>query len=376
MSSDQGNVLVVDDDEMTRILMARYLERHGLAVTGVPDGSTALTHVEQGRHDLVLLDVFMEGMNGLETLQAIRRVRPAADLPVIMATARDQPCDVVEALRLGASDYVSKPFDYSVVLARVQTHLALKRSTERMRRDLAAAARVQAALLPAPTIDLPGAHFACALRPCTELAGDLLNVVPLDGRRVVFYVLDVTGHGAAAALLAVMVHKALGQMREAAPAEVAARLNREFPLDFKTRQSFTLLYAVLALPSGEVRFVSAGHPGPAHLPRQGPARAFNLPGFPIGWVDGVYEEQALVLAPGDRLYLYSDGATEAPGPDQAQFGEERLLATLEAARGMPLAQSVGAALRAVEDWGGGAPPRDDVSLLAVERTAEGPRAGA
>jgi response regulator RpfG family c-di-GMP phosphodiesterase len=109
-------------------------------------------------------------------------------------------------LRLGANDYVTKPFDFPVVLARVQTQLALKRSVERivrleqslaqrnaeleeanrcMKRDLETAAKVQAALLPREVPAMAGADFAWQFKPCTELAGDLLNIVPLGERRFV-----------------------------------------------------------------------------------------------------------------------------------------------------------------------------------------------
>jgi sigma-B regulation protein RsbU (phosphoserine phosphatase) len=379
MTANRPSLLLVDDDDLTRDLLARYLEGHGLAVTGVTDGSEGLARIERGDHDLVLLDILMEGLSGLEILTAVRRRYSATDLPVIMATSRDQSRDVVEALKLGANDYVTKPFDYPVVLARVQTQLALKRSVDqirelerRMRRDLEAAARVQAALLPGSLPDLPTARFAWEFKPCTELAGDLLNVIPLDGGRVALYVLDVVGHGVAAALLAVMVNRVLAQLRRSAgqppgPAEVAARLNSEFPWDPQTTQFFTLLYGVLELATGEFRFIAAGHPGPVYLPRQGAAREFNLPASPIGLGDGPYQEHSLTLRPGDRLYLYSDGLVEARNNTGA-FGAKRLLERVEQGRASSLPDALGMLLRAAQEWCGEDPPHDDISLLAVERT--------
>jgi sigma-B regulation protein RsbU (phosphoserine phosphatase) len=394
MDANQASLLLVDDDDMTRDLLSRFFERHGFAVMGVANGGQALACIDQGGHDLVLLDVLMDGLSGLEILELVRQSRPTTDLPIVMATSRDQGRDVVEALRLGANDYVTKPFDFPVVLARVQTQLALKRSVDqivrleqslarknaeleeanrRMKRDLDAAAKVQAALLPQALPTLAGAAFAWTFRPCTELAGDLLNVVQLDDRRVALYVLDVVGHGAAAALLAVMVNRVLGQLRLSggrleAPAEVANHLNREFPWDCQTSQFFTLLYGVLEPDSGAFRFVAAGHPGPAHLPRDSAARNLKLQGSPVGLGDGRYEEHSLTLRPGDRLYLYSDGILEAQNKDGKTFGESRLLDQIEQGRAVPLADSLGLLLRAAQDWCGEVPPHDDISLLAVERT--------
>src|SRR5438132_10089266 len=133
MTIAQASLLLVDDDAVTRGLLARYLERNGFAVTGAADGDEALVRIEEGGHELVLLDILMEGRGGLEILSTIRGKYATTDLPVIMATSKDQGADVVEALRLGANDYVTKPFDLPVVLARVQTQLALKRSVDQIR---------------------------------------------------------------------------------------------------------------------------------------------------------------------------------------------------------------------------------------------------
>jgi class 3 adenylate cyclase len=124
-----GRLLLVDDDAENRGLLLRRLTKAGYAVTAVGDGANALRQVESGDFELVLLDVLMPGLSGIEVLASIRRTRSASDLPVIMVTALGGSEDTVAALRGGANDYVSKPFDMTVVLARVENQLALKRST-------------------------------------------------------------------------------------------------------------------------------------------------------------------------------------------------------------------------------------------------------
>jgi sigma-B regulation protein RsbU (phosphoserine phosphatase) len=151
------------------------------------------------------------------------------------------------------------------------------------------------------------------------------------------------------------------------PAEVAAELNRRFPMDPETSQFFTLLYGLLDRQTHEFRYVSAGHPGPAYLPRGAGAMAPVAGGLPIGvGADSAYEERVLPLVRGDRLYLYSDGIPEAFGADGKQFGTRRLLDFLDADRGVPLRQSVSGLVTAVEQWCGATSPRDDISVLAVE----------
>ena len=117
------SILVVDDNESNRDALCRRLGRRGYATTPAADGPEALRLLGERAFDLVLLDVMMPGMSGLEVLERIRRDRSPSDLPVIMATAQDQSEDIVRALSLGASDYVTKPFSPLGLIAKVQEAL-------------------------------------------------------------------------------------------------------------------------------------------------------------------------------------------------------------------------------------------------------------
>lgn len=126
-------VLVVDDNEMNRDLLCRRLHRNGIRTVAVEDGYRALAWLEANRCDLVLLDIMMPGMDGIEVLSRIRATRDGTELPVIMATAKGEQADIVRALEKGANDYVTKPLEFPVVLARVGVQLALKAANERVR---------------------------------------------------------------------------------------------------------------------------------------------------------------------------------------------------------------------------------------------------
>jgi sigma-B regulation protein RsbU (phosphoserine phosphatase) len=414
MAADLGTLLVVDDDELNRDMLSRRLERKGYSVAVSPDGPGALALVAQRAFDLVLLDVMMPGLSGLEVLKILRQRRPATELPVIMATARDQSEEIVYALRLGANDYVTKPLDFPVVMARIETQIRLKRSVEettrlkhvlternqaleeanarltrinrRMERDLRTAARIQAALLPRRVPTYATTRFAWHFEPCEELAGDSLNVVSLDDRRVGLYVLDVSGHGVASALLSVTLSRMLSAPRDPSsvlvrsaepqdgngspilplpPGEVADELSRRFPFDLTTGQYFTIIYGLFDVITGEFQYVSAGHPGLAYVPATGPPRIIDVPGFPIGLAPDPYESRSFRLEPGDRIYLYSDGITEAMSPTDVLFSAERMLGGLDRGRSAPLAESVSGLLADVRSWCRGG-LRDDISLVAVE----------
>src|SRR4051812_10653934 len=128
-----ASLLVVDDNESNRDALSRRLGLKGYGVRMAASGAEALTLVATEAYDLVLLDVEMPGMSGFDVLSQIRESRSSTQLPVIMVTARTDGPDIVEAFRLGANDYVTKPIDFPVALARIGTHLAHKWAVEALR---------------------------------------------------------------------------------------------------------------------------------------------------------------------------------------------------------------------------------------------------
>jgi sigma-B regulation protein RsbU (phosphoserine phosphatase) len=396
MAVAPAKLLVVDDNEANRDMLSRRLARRGHEVAVAEDGYQAIEMVKQQDFDVVLLDIMMPKIDGLEVLKVLRQTHSASELPIIMATARDESADIVQALKLGASDYVTKPLDFPVVVARVQTQLSLKRAQEalesanrRMKADLEAAARVQRALLPTTDSISEHAHFAWKYRPCDELGGDSLNVFPIDHRHVAVYVLDVSGHGVPAALLAVTVTRNLtlhedrssiitepgstpGERTIASPLSVIEQLNRMYPMDSEARLYFTIVYGIVDLMTGHFRYVAAGHPGPILVPSSGQPRLFDASGNPVGLLeDAEFEERSLILEPGDRLYLYSDGLDEQRNASGEQFGRERLRDAIAWEREVPLHASLDHLVDEVVAWRGDERLDDDVSILAVERPVAG-----
>ena len=311
-----------------------------------------------------------------------------------MATAKDQSEDVVAGLELGANDYVTKPIDFRVVLARLQTQLALKRATDdlarahaRMKASLEAAARVQQALLPTSSPATDRARFAWRYCPCDELAGDALSLCQLQDRDVCLYVLDVSGHGVPSALLSVTAARALTPSADPAslvptpsdddegvariqPGEIATRLNALYPMESNASHYFTLVFGILDTYTGRFRYVVGGHPGPILVRRNEPPKTVDVPGFPIGLVPGAaYEESVLQLEPGNRLYLHSDGVDEQMNADSEQFGRQRLAQTLAACAEMSLEESLDTVVAEITAWCGADRFTDDVSILAVEMRA-------
>jgi adenylate cyclase len=132
VNEETARILVVDDDPQNRDVLTRRLERYGFEVESAQDGIEMLRRVDAEDFDLVLLDVMMPGMNGLEALERVRRTRSMSELPVILATALAETEDAVEGLGRGANDYVTKPFDFPMLIARVRTQLAVSRSVRKV----------------------------------------------------------------------------------------------------------------------------------------------------------------------------------------------------------------------------------------------------
>ena len=274
---------------------------------------------------------------------------------------------------------------------RLQRGLAKARRVLQQRRweqeeELNAAAQIQQGLLPARLPAVAEFRFAWRFLPYERIGGDLFNIFQLDEATVMAYLFDVSGHGVSSAMVGVSVHQSLSAQtgrivkrifREPpyytilSPAEVMAELEREYPFE-RFEKFFTIVYLLLDSVTGEVRYSSAGHPPPILVRCNGEARTLPDGGGLIGiGVGGPYPERQVQLEPGDRLYLYSDGITEACNPQGEFFGLPRLLGLLAQLQALPLDEGCGRVVEALQQFGKGRPRQDDVTLVALEYLGEG-----
>ncbi len=383
-----ARILMVDDEPANLQVLREALVGLGHQLLVARNGESALELAARAHPHLVLLDIMMPGIDGYETCRRLKADAATADSAVIFLSAMDDTESKVRGLELGAVDYVAKPFKREEVIARVNTHLTLlhlqrelSEANRRMRRDLEAAATVQRSLLPASVPDWPALRVTWRYRPCDELAGDSLNAFRLDDHSVCLYVLDVAGHGVASALLSVSVARALlpgadaivqsrdgeGALVPTAPAEVMRLLNARFPMGVGGDYFFTIVYALLDTRTGRLEYAAAGHPAPLRLTGDGVPDERVPMGPPIGVFDDAHYRQAtLVLEPGDRVYLYSDGLYEAWNDEEEMFGEERLIECLTEARELPLEAGLEQAMTRLDAWSGGRGLEDDVAVIALE----------
>lgn len=418
----ENTILVIDDNDAVRRAFTQILREGGYDVFQAEDGPTGLEVWTDLAPDLVLCDLRMPGMDGLEVLS--RMAQEAPDTPFIVVSGAGTVGDAVEALRRGAWDYVTKPVDDPELLLQAvrraldkarlvrenreyRSHLeALNRQLSEtlgeLQADQEAGRAVQFQLLPQDGLSLGGYVFERRLFPSQVLSGDFVDYFALGDRHVGLYLVDVSGHGAASAFVTAMLAALVGQYREALaraeddtilhPERMLTTLNRDLRAQ-KLNKHATMFYAVVDLQTDTMVYANAGHfPFPLVHYGADKTQALEAPGRPLGLFDeATYAARELPLTGLRSMLLASDGVLELRGPDGHAGRIERLSALLRttgsgtgtagaaggidglvgqlgliASSGAPSSQS-SATLPHLASADG--PLRDDVTLLLVRKEA-------
>jgi sigma-B regulation protein RsbU (phosphoserine phosphatase) len=330
--------------------------------------------------EAVLTDINMPEMDGLSLLGALPQVN--GRLKTVVVSAYGDIANIRAAMNRGAFDFVTKPIDFEDLDATIrktrQEVVNLKRATRdrdrlaAIERELDTARGIQQALLPQRFPPFPQRSefdIHAAMLPARSVGGDFYDFFFVGDDRLAFVIGDVAGKGIPAALYMAVsqtLSRAVGRTG-ADPATALARMNDTLCEQSRIDLFVTLFYGVLDVTSGRLTYASAGHNPPYHLPAGGrPPRALDIPeGLVLGvQCGGLYSNGELRLAPGDGLFLYTDGVTEAMAPGDVLFGEERLEAVLEAPFARPK-EPVEAVTRAVLDFQATRPQHDDVTVMCV-----------
>lgn len=385
MSGREWRLLVVDDNEDNRYTLTRRLTREGYTnLTIAVDGQQALDLLAAQPFDLVLLDVMMPGLNGYDVLQNVRADERLRAIPVIMISALDEIESVIRCIELGAEDYLSKPFNPVLLRARIGASLEKKtlrdemvRNVQRMERELDKAREIQLSMVPhdfpVPTTELPVEVFA-VLEPARETGGDLYECFWIVPGQLCLAVGDVSDKGASAALFMArtkavlrVTATTLAQSGHApGAAELMLRVNQELYKDNSHAMFVTLILCIVDARSGHVEWCNAGHALPYIIGPGGKVSevVFGY-SFPVGVRSKLVCASSVTdLAPGECLFLYTDGVTEAANEREALFGNERLAAVLRTVAGQPPHHIVNAVQRDVRSFAGSASQSDDIAALA------------
>lgn len=336
-----ARILVVDDNRAARGFIALHLRSNGFKnISIVEDGFAALTSMDAVQPELVITDLLMPNMNGLELCGRLRADPKTSEIPVLAQTASTDPDLRAQAFASGATDLLTKPFDPRELLYRVRILLERGRLIERlsefkrrMADELRQAAAIQEALLPSQAtlerikalcpMDVAG-HYEAS----EELGGDIWGIELVGDHKVMIFNADFAGHGLSAALNTMRLHSFIngGPEKSRSPAALLTQLNRFLCDVLPLGQYATMFCGVMDFRECSIEYASAA--APPQLLRSAADRPFEIvqePGFPLGVTrDATYDNFSAPFAPGGTLLLFSDALIETPAPPDAAFTETSL----------------------------------------------------
>jgi sigma-B regulation protein RsbU (phosphoserine phosphatase) len=401
--SNTCKVLVVDDSRVQRKILCSQLARAGLSTIEAASGEEALDICQSVVPDMVISDWMMTGMTGIEFCRAFRALDRESYGYFILLTSKNESAEVALGLDVGADDFLAKPVSGDELRARISAGRRILRMerelTDKNRllsdtlgelqglydsinSDLIEARKLQQSLVRERFRRFGAGDISLLLRPSGHVGGDLVGFFPIGAHRIGIYAIDVSGHGITSALMTArlsgflsgatpeqnlaLVATSDGGFDGQPPVQLARLMNRVVLEELETENYFTMAYADVDLRTGHVAMVQAGHPHPALQRADGSVEYLGQGGLPLGlFEDANYEGFDLILNPGDRLFLMSDGVVEAADTAGRQLGEDGLCQILRnhsMARGSDLLDAMMADLGAFT--GGGFD--DDISGALFE----------
>jgi phosphoserine phosphatase RsbU/P len=370
-----ATILIVDDSPVNLRLVVRTLEGRGYRLLAARNGRAALDIARRACPDLILLDIMMPEMDGFEVCRTLKADPLTRDAIVVFLSALGEVTDKVTGLELGASDYITKPIQAEEVIARVANHVArqqlereVRRSRDRLQKELASAGAMQRGILPATLPTGDGATFSAYYRTSLYAGGDYYHVLRLPDGQFGIIVADVSGHGAPSAIVMAMIRAAVHAFPGFAcdPAEMVRYLNRHFEFLWESPMFATALVALVDPRDRSVTIACAGHPPPL-LMSGGRVRPLPVDAtMPVLMMDlRSVPEVRHVLDAGDRLLFYTDGVTERHDPQDDMYDLPRLKASFERTNGLSPDDQVTSIVRDLDAFGGDRESDDDQTLLLM-----------
>jgi phosphoserine phosphatase RsbU/P len=382
----ESRILVVDDDPLACRLLATILKKHQFANVRAADGGVAALELIDSFHpDLLLLDMQMPDLSGLEVCERIRRRPDLVDLPILVQTATVNRKEMGTLFMAGASDFLSKPINPAELMSRVAVHLERRNLLRELReyrgrtsQELEAARRMQAELLPTPyqqqqLANTAGLRIGAFAQSSSEIGGDIWGLLPINQQAFAIFLADFAGHGVNAALNTFRLHALIHEYRSLHddPAALVTMLNERLSRLLKPGQFATFLYLVIDHGSDRLRFVSAGAPPPiVTAGLRALPTIVEASGVPLGVSRGAqYETCETSFGPDAMLLLYSDGLPEFPDDYGDRIGEAGLLEAMAKSHpGLTPHETIDRLCRAAGIGPGSALP-DDTTIICIDRRA-------
>ena len=377
-------ILVVDDEPDVEPLvlqrMRRHIRRGRYSFVFAHNGVEALQQLQNdGTIDMVVSDINMPQMDGLTLLQQIPTVDP--DIRAVIISAYGDMKNIRTAMNRGAFDFVTKPIDFEdleVTIERTLGHIAQWREALSSRDKLVAlqneldvARNMQQSIL--PTAFPKGDDFEVygGMEPARSVGGDFFDVVHLDHDRIGLAIADVSGKGVPAALFMMSSRTLLkgSAIGSPGPADVLKEVNDLLAQDNEAAMFVTVFYAVYDRNTGRLTYANAGHNAPLYVTAKGECSLLPLTqGLALGIVPGLeFQQDSIVLDPGDTVVMYTDGVNEAMNRKDEEFGNDRLLNIFAGSPPESAVKANAATFDAVYDFVAGAAQSDDITCLTLRR---------
>ncbi|MBF0547168.1 MAG: SpoIIE family protein phosphatase [Candidatus Riflebacteria bacterium] len=375
------NILIVDDQEVNRDLLTRRLSKKGFFCLTASGGIEALETLANQKIDLIILDVMMPEMDGLQVLQIVREKKSANVLPIIMATAKDQSSDIIQALSYGANDYITKPIDFDVLLARIKTQLILKNATEELARrdeenkiELKFAKTVHRSLLPCDVPKMANVDLGINFSPCNSIGGDFYDFYHYpESEKVGLFFADISGHGVAGALLMSMLKilaadcfREIGNLSQS-----MLNMNDRVKESFPDGKFVSALFGIIDPKKREFSFVNAAPEAIAVFKQNG---EFYKPiewGQPLGFFESKalakdsFKEMKVEIIAGETLILFTDGITELQNPEGKMLKFSGFHQFVKEELKQPLQNTLDKVFFRASEYAGKAGPKDDIMMIGI-----------
>ena len=376
-------ILIADDEPFNIDALEQELEDLGYRTISAKNGAEALKKVRTEQPDLLILDIMMPVMDGFEALKRLKADEQTEFIPVIVISAAADLQNMVAGIELGAEDYLPKPFNATLLQARIESSLERKhlRDVEKkylkaLQDEMNIAREIQRCFLPAALPECPGWEFEAWFESAKEVAGDFYDLFPTADGSIVFFVGDVCGKGVGAALFMTLFRSLLRMkcMEESETHEQmllsAVRFSNEYISTVHEADNIfaTLFIGVFQPGTGLVTYVNCGNEPAMLVGRDGQVCEEMGPTGPALGIfqEAIFNTRAGVLETGMALAAYTDGIPDAARLDGIPFGKDGIKTNVS---GVP---STAIAMRnrlqtALHEFTNGAEAVDDITLVVISR---------
>lgn len=370
---EQPLILIVEDNPASLEIMQVRLEASDYRVITATDGEEGLAKAQSSLPDLILLDVMMPKMDGLEVCRRLKNNDSLPFMPIIMVTAKTDTKDVIAGLEAGGDEYLTKPVDHGSLVARVKSMLRIKElhdtvitQSTQLENQLKTASKIQTLFWPELPAPEGGIRTWAVSQPASYVGGDFYDAIILPDKSVLAYVADVSGKGVAAALIMAAVStkiRAEASLQQNLNLILRAVNGSMYELASTEGYFATMLLLKYWPRMKKIEMIRAGHINPVLVSPTGVREISGLKGVSLGVMEEVdYELAELVLEPGESLLLFSDGVTEAENERVEQFGYQRLIDHLLTSKSFPHGEGL---LESIREWRGQAVVNDDLTIFEI-----------